>query len=218
MVGVVAAVGGEVEGHRKALLTRGQVAPVERIGFRRRREARVLADGPRLVDVHRRIRAAHERRLTGQAVQRIPGAGGGVAVGGDVDGLDVDALRGDPVELLGGVAMRCGRGGRPARSTSASVGAAVAAELAVAAGPRRRSRSRVSWPEPVCLRHQMQSCHAPNRVSRSDSASTASIFGGQVPVRLRCRVGDGLLRPGQQDVSRRLRPARPRPRRRPRRA
>ncbi len=73
VVGVVAAVGGEVERHRQALLPGGQVAPVEGVGFRRRREARVLPDGPRLVDVHRRVRATDERRCAREAVQRIAG-------------------------------------------------------------------------------------------------------------------------------------------------
>ena len=57
MIGVVAAVGGQVERHRQPLLARGQVAAVEGIGVRGGGEAGVLADGPRLVDVHRRIRA-----------------------------------------------------------------------------------------------------------------------------------------------------------------
>ena len=48
VVGVVAAVGGEVEGDRQALLAGGEVAPVEGVGVLGRREAGVLADGPRL--------------------------------------------------------------------------------------------------------------------------------------------------------------------------
>ena len=57
MVGVVAAVGGQVECHRQALLAGGQVAAVKRVGLRGGGEPGVLADGPRLVDIHRRIRA-----------------------------------------------------------------------------------------------------------------------------------------------------------------
>ena len=63
MVGVVAAVGGQVERHRQALLARGQIAAVERVGVRGGGEAGVLADGPRLVDVHRRIRPTDVRRF-----------------------------------------------------------------------------------------------------------------------------------------------------------
>ena len=48
MVAVVAAVGGEIEGDRQALLAGGDVAPVEGVGVLGRREAGVLADGPRL--------------------------------------------------------------------------------------------------------------------------------------------------------------------------
>jgi hypothetical protein len=48
MVGIVAAVGGEIEGHRQALLPGGEVLAVKRVGFLRRREARILPDGPGL--------------------------------------------------------------------------------------------------------------------------------------------------------------------------
>ena len=106
VVGVVAAVGGEVERHRQTLLAGRQVAPVERVGLRGGGEARVLTDGPRLVDVHRRVRAADERRCAGEAVERVARRDRRVAVGGDVHRLDVDALGGDPVQLLGGVAVR----------------------------------------------------------------------------------------------------------------
>ena len=111
VVGVVAAVGGEVERHRQALLPGRQVAPIERVGFGGRGEAGVLPDGPRLVDVHRRIRPAQVRRLTGEGVERIARRRRGVPVGGDVDRLDVDGLRRRPVELLGRVAVRLSGGG-----------------------------------------------------------------------------------------------------------
>ena len=53
VVGVVAAVGGEVEGHRHALLAGGQVAAVEGVGLLGGGEAGVLADRPRPARVHR---------------------------------------------------------------------------------------------------------------------------------------------------------------------
>ena len=62
VVAVVAAVGRQVEGDRQALLAGGEVAPVEGVGLLGGGEAGVLADRPRLVDVHRRVRAAQERR------------------------------------------------------------------------------------------------------------------------------------------------------------
>ena len=118
VVGVIAAVGGQVEGHRQALLAGRQVTSVERVGIGGGRETRVLANGPWLVDVHRRVGAADERGFTRKAVQRIPVCDGGTAVGADVERLDDDALGRVPVELLGCVSARGGRlchplGGRP---------------------------------------------------------------------------------------------------------
>ena len=62
VVGVVAAVGGQVERDRQALLPGGEVAAVERVRLLRGGEPRVLADRPRLRRVHRRVRPAQERR------------------------------------------------------------------------------------------------------------------------------------------------------------
>ena len=53
VVGVVAAVGRQVEGDRHALLAGGQVPPVEGVGLLGGGEAGVLADRPRPVGVHR---------------------------------------------------------------------------------------------------------------------------------------------------------------------
>ncbi len=91
VIGVVAAVCREVEGHRQPLLTGREVAAVEGVGFGGCREARVLADGPRLVDIHRRVRAAHERRDARVAAEGVALCCDGVAVGLGVDRLDVDA-------------------------------------------------------------------------------------------------------------------------------
>jgi hypothetical protein len=66
VVGVVAAVGGEVEGHRQALLAGGEVAPVEGVGLLGGGEAGVLADGPRPVGVHGGAHAAHEGAKPGR--------------------------------------------------------------------------------------------------------------------------------------------------------
>ena len=129
MVGVVATVGGQVERHRQALLACRQVTTVEGVGVRGGGETGVLADGPRLVHVHRRIRPAHVRRFARKAVQRIALLGRGVAVGGDVDRLDVDALGGDPVELIRRVAVR--RGGRGDVLGDRGFGGGFAAALAV---------------------------------------------------------------------------------------
>ena len=111
MVGVIAAVSGQVEGHRQTFLPGRQIAPVEGVGVRRGGETRVLADGPRLVDVHRRIGPADERRFAGKAVGWVTGGHQRLPVRADEKGLDDDAFRGRPVELFCGVAVRGPRRG-----------------------------------------------------------------------------------------------------------
>ena len=64
MVGVVATVGGQVEGDAEALLAGREVAPVERVGLLGGREAGVLPDRPGLGGVHRRVGAAEVGRET----------------------------------------------------------------------------------------------------------------------------------------------------------
>ena len=120
MVAVVAAVGRQVERDRQALLPGGQVAAVERVGLLGGGEPGVLADRPRLVDVHRRVRPAQVRRDARVGVEEVDA----VEVGGGVERRDVDALRrlpdGSP---------------RPA-------GGLLAAAARAAGGRRRRSRRR----------------------------------------------------------------------------
>ena len=65
VIRVVAAVGGEVERDREAHLPRGEVGAVEGVRLLGRREARVLADRPRLPGVHRGARAAQEGKRAG---------------------------------------------------------------------------------------------------------------------------------------------------------
>ena len=106
VVGVVAAVGGQVEGDRKALLACGEVAPVEGVRLGGRGEAGVLADGPRLGGVHRRVRAAQVGRDAGIGVEEVDTA----QVGGGVERLDGDALRRIPHRGAGSPLAR-GRAG-----------------------------------------------------------------------------------------------------------
>ena len=108
MIGVVAAVCGEVEGDREALLTGREVTTVERIRLRGSGESGVLANGPRLVHVHGRVRTTQERRCAREAVERVTRLGGGRAVRTGVHRLDVDAFRGGPDNLLGGVVVGVG--------------------------------------------------------------------------------------------------------------
>ena len=62
MVAVIAAMRGEIEGDRQALLAGGEIAPVEGVGLLGRREAGILPDRPGLLDIHGRVGAAHEGR------------------------------------------------------------------------------------------------------------------------------------------------------------
>jgi hypothetical protein len=94
MVGVVAAVGGEVEGDRHALAAGGERLAVEGVGGLGGGEAGVLADGPRLDRIHGGLRAAQEGLEAGQRV----GVREAFGVGPGVQRLDGQAFGGDPVE------------------------------------------------------------------------------------------------------------------------
>ncbi len=104
MIAVVAAVGGEIEGDREALLAGGEVAPVEGVGIFGGREAGILPDRPGLRGVHRGVGAAQERRRTGPGVEEVEAGDVGFAV----VRLDRDAFR----RLPGFFARRRWRGGR----------------------------------------------------------------------------------------------------------
>ncbi len=149
MVGVVAAVGREVERDRQALLAGGQIAPVERVGLLGGREARVLAHRPRLVRVHRRVRATQVR---GDARQRVEVEQVVDAVRGGVQRRQVDAFGrrvGERVQS----ATRTFRGGcRPGveitrRSVAAArIGHGVPQRQRGEVGERaHRTTSRRSW-------------------------------------------------------------------------
>ena len=61
VVGVVAAVRRQIEGHGKPALARRQVAAVERVRLLGGGEARVLPDGPRPRGIHRRCTARADK-------------------------------------------------------------------------------------------------------------------------------------------------------------
>ena len=92
VVRIVAAMGREVEGDRKALLARREIAPVEGVRVLRGGEAGVLPDRPRLVDVHGRVGAAQIRRQARKRVEEIEP----LAVRGAVLRLDRNALGREP--------------------------------------------------------------------------------------------------------------------------
>jgi hypothetical protein len=102
MIRIVAAMRGQIEGDGQALLTRGEVAPVERVRILGRGEAGILPDRPGLVDVHGGVGAAHEGRQAGIGVEEVePGA-----IVGPIDPLHRDAFRREP----GLARLRSGRG------------------------------------------------------------------------------------------------------------
>ena len=71
MIGIVAAMRGEIEGDGNALLTGGEVAPVEGVGILGRREAGILAYGPGTLHIHGRVGAAQVRRQARQPVEEV---------------------------------------------------------------------------------------------------------------------------------------------------
>ena len=117
MVAVIAAVGGEIEGDREALLSGGEVAPVEGVGIFRRGEAGILPDGPGLRRVHGGVGAAQERRLAGISVEEVEAG----EVGFAIDRLDRDAFRRLPeARVRPAAAAACRRNRRWQNSESGS--------------------------------------------------------------------------------------------------
>ena len=146
VVAVVAAVGGQVERDRQALLPGGEVAPVERVGLLGGGEAGVLPDRPRLVDVHRRVGTAQVRRDAGPGLQEVQVG----RVGAGVERRHDDALGGVPRQLVralpGGLAEPVGpllRGVVGHRQV-AQVGVGEGRDAAGHAGAPRASRVRPS--------------------------------------------------------------------------
>jgi hypothetical protein len=68
MVRIVTAVGGQIEGHGKALLAGGQVAPVKGVGLFGRGETGILANGPGAPGIHGGHGTADIGGETGQGV------------------------------------------------------------------------------------------------------------------------------------------------------
>src|SRR5437660_10496591 len=92
MVAVVAAMGGEIEGDRQALLAGGEIAPVEGVGILCRGEPGILAQRPGLRYVHGGIGAAQIGRDARGSVEEIEP----IEVTGPVDRLYWDAFRREP--------------------------------------------------------------------------------------------------------------------------
>ena len=71
VVGIVAAMGSQIESDRQTLLARGEVAAIKGVRLFRRGESGVLADGPRAQAIHGAVRTAQKRRHTRRVVEML---------------------------------------------------------------------------------------------------------------------------------------------------
>ena len=94
MIGVVAAVGGEIERHREAHLAGREIGAIELVALLGGREAGVLAHRPGPAGVHRGLGPARERREARQRAQGLEV----LQIGRGVERLHHDALGRHPVE------------------------------------------------------------------------------------------------------------------------
>ena len=92
MIGIITAMGRKIERDREALLAGSEIAAIERVGILRRGKTRILAHGPRLVDVHGRIRTTQERREAGHCFDMVEAG----AIGFRVDRFHRDFFRRHP--------------------------------------------------------------------------------------------------------------------------
>ena len=97
--------GGEIEGDGEPHLARREILAIEGVGFLRRREARILADGPGPVRIHRGPRAAQVRRESGEAVEVFDA----FEIGGGIEGFDRNSLGRGPGERIGRPARELAR-------------------------------------------------------------------------------------------------------------
>ena len=111
MVGVVAAVRGQVERYGQSLLSRSEVAAVKRVRLLGGRETGVLTDRPRAHHVHRAVRAAQERSDAGGVVQVFHA----LEVRGGVGPLHGDVLGGHPRLRFGALLRVAGLSGGAVR-------------------------------------------------------------------------------------------------------
>ena len=88
VVGVVAAMGGEIEGDGETALAGGEVAAIEGVGLFGSGEAGVLSDGPGLHDVHGAVGAAQIGRQAGGVLEMFEA----LQIFGSVEALDGDVF------------------------------------------------------------------------------------------------------------------------------
>jgi hypothetical protein len=152
VIAVVAAVGGEIEGDRKALLPRGEIAAVKGVRLLGGGEAGILADRPGPAGIHGRAHPARERSEAGQAgidarqvLRRVERLDGDTLrrVPGEITTLDLPGrklLPGVEGRPSGGCRRKVARGRRGARilaGVDLDIGTVAAQMLFRAAGNRR---------------------------------------------------------------------------------
>ena len=133
MIGIVAAMGGEIEGDREPHLARREIVAVEGVGFLGGREAGILPDGPRPAGIHGRARAAEKGGKPGRLSRSEP-----LQIGGRVERLDVDALGRVPIEAVTGFPASS-RSARAAQSARVFLSASLTIPL------RLRPNRSLSW-------------------------------------------------------------------------
>ena len=97
MIGVVAAMGGEVEGDGQSLLARSQVAAVEGVALFGGGVTGVLANRPGAQGVHRRVGSAQEGREAGDKAQVLDI----FQIGGGMQWLDINLFERAPKVFVG---------------------------------------------------------------------------------------------------------------------
>ena len=151
VVAVVAAVGGEVEGDREALLPGREVAPIEGVAVLGGGEPGILPDRPGLGGVHGRIGAAQERRQARPSPQEVetrrcrprcraaaPGCPSGVIQASSSGAWPVSARKPRP--------RRPPRAAGAPRGTSAKLGILVMPRSPVSSACARSSSDSTSQP------------------------------------------------------------------------
>ena len=116
MIGIVAAMGREIEGDRQTFLAGREVAAIEGVGVFGGGEARVLADRPGLRDIHGWIGTAHKGRDAGETIDEAEAC----KILRAIEIFDLDAFRASATP-------RFGLGGRAAGAKAILVKSGMAA-------------------------------------------------------------------------------------------
>ena len=108
MIGIVAAVGGQIESDAEAHLAGGQISAVKGIGIFRGRKACILPDRPRPLDVHGGVGTAQKRRNAGHGVRDDRRPVKSAAVYSGLTGMSSGVCHAGDFQLSVAVAVRRG--------------------------------------------------------------------------------------------------------------